>query len=57
MKTYVETTDIDEWQIAGIKSAIAAADRGELVSHACVKKWVELWGTANEQPMPKPERK
>ena len=32
--------DVNEWQIAGIKQAIASLDRGEGVSHEQVKDWI-----------------
>jgi len=45
--------EINEWQIAGIKRAIASLDRGEGISHDSVKDWVESWGSTNEKPTPK----
>jgi predicted transcriptional regulator len=48
-----EYLDLNEWQIAGIKQAIASLDRGEGVAHAQVKEWVESWGSRNERPAPK----
>ena len=47
-----EYLKINEWQVAGIKEAIASADRGEGVSHDEVKKWVDSWGGARERPIP-----
>jgi RHH-type transcriptional regulator, rel operon repressor / antitoxin RelB len=47
---YLET---NEWQVTGIKQAIASLDRGEGVSHALVKDWVTSWGSATEKPVPK----
>jgi RHH-type rel operon transcriptional repressor/antitoxin RelB len=35
--------DVNDWQVAGVKQAIASFDRGEGVS----------WGTRREQPVPK----
>jgi len=45
--------DVNEWQIAGIKQAIASLDRGDGVAHERVKDWVESWGGRNERPKPK----
>lgn len=47
---------INEWQVAGIKQAIASLDRGEGVPHERVKDWVDSWGSANERPVPKRRR-
>ena len=47
-----EYLKINEWQVAGIKEAIASTDRGEGVSHDEVKKWVDSWGAARERPIP-----
>jgi predicted transcriptional regulator len=48
-----EYLDVNEWQIAGIKQAIASMDRGEGIPHAQVKDWVASWGTDHELPRPK----
>jgi RHH-type transcriptional regulator, rel operon repressor / antitoxin RelB len=45
--------DVNDWQVAGIKRAIASLDRGEGVSHERVKDWVESWGSSKERPIPK----
>ena len=45
--------DVNEWQIAGIKQAIASLDRGEGVSHEQVKDWITSWGSRGEQPIPR----
>jgi RHH-type rel operon transcriptional repressor/antitoxin RelB len=45
--------DVNEWQVAGIKRAVASLDRGEGVSHERVKDWVESWGSGKERPIPK----
>jgi RHH-type transcriptional regulator, rel operon repressor / antitoxin RelB len=45
--------DLNEWQVAGIKRAIASLDRGEGVSHKAVKDWVDSWGRKRERPAPK----
>jgi predicted transcriptional regulator len=49
-----EYLDVNEWQVARIKQAIASADRGEVVAHERVEEWISSWGTKNELPMPKP---
>jgi RHH-type transcriptional regulator, rel operon repressor / antitoxin RelB len=36
----VEWIGVKEWQVAGIKRAIASLDRGEGVPHEVVKNWV-----------------
>ena len=48
-----EYLEINEWQVAGIRRAIASLDRGEGISHDSVKDWVASWGSANEKPAPK----
>jgi RHH-type transcriptional regulator, rel operon repressor / antitoxin RelB len=44
--------DVNEWQVAGVKEAIASLDRGEGVPHEEVKSWVKSWGRKRERPMP-----
>jgi len=48
-----EYLDVNEWQVAGIKRAIASLDRGEGVSHQRVKDWISSWGSDSEQPIPR----
>ncbi len=48
-----EFVDVNEWQIAGIKGAMASMDRGEGVAHEQVKQWVRSWGGRKERPAPK----
>ena len=48
-----EFVDVNEWQIAGIKRAMASMDRGEGVAHEQVKEWVRSWGGRKERPAPK----
>ncbi|MBV8754500.1 MAG: CopG family ribbon-helix-helix protein [Hyphomicrobiales bacterium] len=48
-----EYLDTNEWQVAGIKRAIASLDRGEGIPHQQVRHWVESWGSENEPPAPK----
>jgi predicted transcriptional regulator len=45
--------DVDAWQIAGIKRAMASLDRGEGISNERVEAWVESWGSKNEKPPPR----
>jgi RHH-type transcriptional regulator, rel operon repressor / antitoxin RelB len=45
--------DVNEWQVEGIKKAIASLDQGGGVPHADVKKWVESWGIKREREIPK----
>ena len=45
--------DVNEWQVAGVKRAMASLDRGEGVSHEEVKDWVDSWGRKRERPAPK----
>ena len=47
-----EYLDVNEWQVAGIKNAIASLDQGRGISHDKVKKWVASWGSAKELPVP-----
>jgi RHH-type rel operon transcriptional repressor/antitoxin RelB len=48
-----EYLDLNEWQVAGVKQAIAALDGGEGVAHEDVKNWVNSWGGKRERPVPK----
>ena len=48
-----EYLDVNEWQVAGIKRAIASLDRGEGVPHERVKDWATSWGSSRERPIPK----
>jgi len=48
-----EYLDVNEWQVAGVKRAIASLDRGEGVPHEQVKDWVTSWGSSRERPIPK----
>ena len=47
-----EYLEFNEWQVAGIKRAIASLDRGEGIAHDQVKDWVASWGSAYEKPAP-----
>lgn len=48
-----EYLDVNEWQVTGIKRAIASLDRGEGVPHQQVKDWIASWGSENERPIRK----
>jgi RHH-type rel operon transcriptional repressor/antitoxin RelB len=45
--------DLNEWQVAGVKRAMASLERGEGVPHDEVKDWVNSWGRKRERPVPK----
>jgi RHH-type transcriptional regulator, rel operon repressor / antitoxin RelB len=47
-----EYLNVNEWQVAGIKRAVASLDRGEGVPNAVVKDWVASWGSNDEKPKP-----
>ena len=48
-----EYLDVNEWQVAGVRRAIASLDRGKGIPHERVKDWVASWGSGKEQPVPK----
>lgn len=48
--------DVNEWQVAGIKRAIASLDSGRSIPHEAVKEWVASWGSKDERPVAKPKR-
>ncbi len=48
-----EYLDVNEWQVEGVKQAIASLDRGQGIAHERVKQWVASWGTRRERPAPK----
>jgi len=48
-----EYLEVNEWQVAGVRQAVASLDRGEGVSHKAVKDWVNSWGRKRERPVPK----
>jgi len=47
-----EYLDVNEWQVAGIKRAVASLDRDEGISHQRVKEWVASWGDSQGRPIP-----
>jgi predicted transcriptional regulator len=48
-----EYLEVNEWQVTGIRRAIASLDRGKGVPQQLVKDWVTSWGSAKEKPLPK----
>jgi RHH-type transcriptional regulator, rel operon repressor / antitoxin RelB len=51
-----EYLDVNEWQVEGIKKAVASLDRGEGIQHEDVKEWVNSWGHKRERKAPKRSR-
>ncbi len=51
-----EYLDINEWQVAGIKAAIASVDAKGGVVHSTVKAWAGSWESTAEIAQPKPSR-
>ena len=49
--------DANEWQVAGIRTAIASLDAGAGHDQDAVKAWVESWDTKAECPPPAVRRK
>jgi predicted transcriptional regulator len=48
--------DVNEWQIAQTRKAIAEADAGgPFVSHEDMAAWLLSWGTEDERPAPEPK--
>lgn len=48
-----EYLDVNEWQVAGIRQALASLDRGEGIAHEQVKEWVASWGGKDRRAPPK----
>ncbi|HEX6143583.1 MAG TPA: CopG family ribbon-helix-helix protein [Geminicoccaceae bacterium] len=44
--------DYEAWKEAKIQRAIEQADRGDLVPHEEVFRWLESWGSDEELPPP-----
>ena len=38
-----EYLNVNEWQVRGIRKAMASIDRGEGIEHNDVKAWVKSW--------------
>ena len=48
-----EYLEVNQWQVTGVKQAIASLDRCEGVTHDRVKDWVKSWGSKKERPIPR----
>ena len=48
-----EYLDVNEWQVAGVRRAMASLDRGDGVPHQEVKDWINCWGRKRERTAPK----
>jgi predicted transcriptional regulator len=48
-----EYLDVNEWQVAGVRRAMASLDRGDGVPHQEVKGWINSWGRKRERTAPK----
>jgi RHH-type rel operon transcriptional repressor/antitoxin RelB len=51
-----EYLDVNEWQVEGVKKAVASLDRGVGIPHEDVKEWVNSWGNKRERKAPKRSR-
>lgn len=51
-----EYLDVNEWQVEGIKKAVASLDSGAGIQHEDVKEWVNSWGHKRERKAPKRSR-
>jgi RHH-type transcriptional regulator, rel operon repressor / antitoxin RelB len=49
--------DVNEWQVAGIKQAMASMDANGGVDHADVKDWVASWGRSSASDKSPPPQK
>lgn len=45
---------VQEWQKARVREALSSAERGEVIAHQDVMKWIDSWGADEELPKPKP---
>jgi RHH-type transcriptional regulator, rel operon repressor / antitoxin RelB len=45
--------DTNEWQVAGITTALSSLGRGMSMAHSRVSEWVTSWETCRERPAPK----
>ena len=48
-----EYLDVNEWQVAGVRQAMASLDHGESIPHEQVKAWVNSWSGKRERPAPR----
>ena len=44
--------DVNEWQVGGIRKAMASLDRGEGIDHDDVKAWVQSWSRQGKRTVP-----
>ena len=51
-----EYLNVNEWQVAGIKSAIASIDAEGGTAHHDVRAWAASWDKAEEHAKPKPQK-
>ncbi len=51
-----EYLDANEWQVAGIKTAIASAKQEGTIAHEDIEAWIRSWNTDSELTPPKPAR-
>jgi predicted transcriptional regulator len=49
--------DVQEWQVAGVRSALQSLAEQGGAEHSDVKSWVASWGEASEAKRPKPRRR
>jgi RHH-type transcriptional regulator, rel operon repressor / antitoxin RelB len=49
--------DVNEWQVAGIQTAIKSTDKNGGVPHGEVKKWVASWKATGALPKAPHKRK
>jgi RHH-type rel operon transcriptional repressor/antitoxin RelB len=49
--------DVNEWQVAGVRQAMASLDDGRGIPHQQVKEWVASWGGESDSTVPKPSRR
>ena len=40
--------DVNEWQVAGIREAMTSINRGDGITHANIRQWVDSWNTKRE---------
>ena len=56
-KAIGEYVDVNEWQVAGIKQAMASMDRGKGIPHEQVMRWLRsLEGRNDRRPRKRPAR-
>ena len=48
-----EFLSVQDWQERRIRDARASADRGEVIAHEDVLRWVRSWEAEGELPKPK----